>query len=152
MGTVAPSADLIARMESQLEEVEALVVRMEPAGARWEAEARPASGEELAGLVDRPGGFLVEHLDEEEHAILPPAPRHLIDAEWSGLSKAGVAKMRRSELPTMFGMFLGARSPRSARTLWATAVGVCTERSSAMDAPDQGASGPRTWTIGALST
>lgn len=113
----APSADLIARMEAQHEQVESLITQIEPALARWEIEARPAVAQEVASLVDRLGSALLEHLDEEERAILPLAARHLSQDEWNALGQAGVAKMTRAQLPIMFGMVMEDATPQERKEM-----------------------------------
>ncbi|WP_460305503.1 hemerythrin domain-containing protein [Actinocorallia aurea] len=107
----APSAELIARMEAQHGAVEALVTRIEPPLARWEAEARPAVGEEVAALLHRLDTAVLEHLDEEERAVLPLAARCMSQEEWAAVGQAGVAKMTKAELPIMFGMVLEDATP-----------------------------------------
>ncbi|GAA3221565.1 hypothetical protein GCM10010468_46760 [Actinocorallia longicatena] len=107
----APSAALIARMEDQHGEVGSLISQIETALGRWEAESRPAAGEELAALTDRLAAVLVEHLDEEERVILPLAARCLSREEWEALGQAGVAKMTKAQLPIMFGMIMEDATP-----------------------------------------
>lgn len=102
----APSAELVRRMQDQHAAVEHAIGRIDAALGRWEAEARPAVGAELAELVDGLREDLLVHLDEEEHAVLPLAARHLDQAEWAAIGQAGVAKMTRAQLPLMFGMVM----------------------------------------------
>jgi hemerythrin-like domain-containing protein len=113
----SPSADLIARMEAQHGVVDSLITQIEPALARWEVEARPAVGEELATLLERLATALFEHLDEEERAILPLAARHLSQEEWAALGQAGVAKMTTAQLPIMFGMVIEDATPEERKEM-----------------------------------
>jgi iron-sulfur cluster repair protein YtfE (RIC family) len=107
----APSADLVHRMEAQHHRVEELIAHLEAALPRWEAEARPAVGEELAGTFDALRVALLEHLDEEERHILPLAERHITPQEWAGLGEHGMAKIKKSELPILFGSILEEATP-----------------------------------------
>ncbi|ROO86605.1 hemerythrin HHE cation binding domain-containing protein [Actinocorallia herbida] len=113
----APSAELIGRMEAQHGEAESLITRIEPALARWEAEARPAAGEEVAVLMGELATTLLAHLDEEERSVLPLAARCLTQEEWASIGQAGVAKMTKAELPIMFGMVMEDATPEERRAL-----------------------------------
>lgn len=107
----APSADLIRRMEQQHHRVECLVDRLPDALHRWEAEARPAVGEEVAASLDELRTTLVEHLDDEEIHILPLAAQHLTPTEWAALGQHGTSEMNRADLPILFGMVLEDATP-----------------------------------------
>jgi len=106
-----PAADLVARMQAQHSEIEALLPQLTTALQRWEAEARPAVANEAAGLVDRLHELAVEHLDDEEREILPVAALAITPEEWAAVGKAGVAKMSRTELPIMFGCLMEDATP-----------------------------------------
>jgi hemerythrin-like domain-containing protein len=106
-----PDADLVHRMEAQHEQVEHLTGLLGPALDRWEVEARPAVGEEVASTVDALRTVLLEHLDEEERAILPLAERHVTQAEWSRLGEHGKGQMALPDLPLLFGSLLEECSP-----------------------------------------
>jgi hemerythrin-like domain-containing protein len=99
----ARSADIVSRMEAEHAAIDELIERLATVLGRWEAEARPAVGEEVAGLVERLGGLVIEHLDIEERSIIPLAAATITPQEWALVGKAGVAKMTRAELPLMFG-------------------------------------------------
>jgi hypothetical protein len=98
-------------MEAQHEQVEDLTGRLGPALDRWEVEARPAVGEEVASLVEALRAVLVEHLAEEEREILPLAQRHVTQAEWSQLGEHGKGQMALRDLPLLFGSLLEECSP-----------------------------------------
>ncbi len=102
----APSADLIHRMEEQHHRVEDVMVRLPGALDRWETEARPAVGEEVASTIDQLREALIEHLDDEERYILPLAARHLTQIEWAALGQHGTSEMDKADLPILFGMVL----------------------------------------------
>ena len=106
-----PEADLIYRMEAQHHRVEVAVERLGPALDRWEVEARPAVTEEVASGFDDLRAGLLEHLDDEEQEILPLAARHITPEEWAQLGEAGVKKMRKKDLPIMFGAVTEEATP-----------------------------------------
>jgi hypothetical protein len=113
----APSADLIHRMEVQHHRVEELIAQLNQALPRWEAEARPAVTEEVASTFDALRFALLEHLDEEERHILPLAERHISPQEWAGLGEHGMAKVKKSELPILFGAMLEEATPDERRMM-----------------------------------
>lgn len=106
-----PDADLVHRMEAQHEQVEHLTGLLGPALDRWEVEARPAVGEEVASTVDALRTVLLEHLAEEEREILPLAERHVTQAEWSRLGEHGKGQVAVRDLPLLFGSLLEECSP-----------------------------------------
>ncbi len=116
----APSAEVIHRMESQHGRVNELVGRLEPAVTRWQAEARPAEGEELAATFDELRLGLVEHLDDEEREILPIAARSMSTQEWAAIGQHSAAEMAPSERPLMFGMILEEATPDERASMLAT--------------------------------
>ena len=61
-----PETALVERMEAQHEQVHEHLDRLAPALDRWEAEARPAVSDEVAGIVESLTQVLLEHLAEEE--------------------------------------------------------------------------------------
>ena len=107
----APDAALIHRMEAQHERVAAAIDRIEPALARWEAEARPAVTEEVAAAFDTMRVALLEHLDDEERHILPLAARHVTQAEWNELGEHGAGQTRKKLLPILFGAVAEEATP-----------------------------------------
>ena len=113
----APSAELIHRMESQHHRVEELTGELSESLTRWEAEARPAVGEEVAATFDALRIALLEHLDDEDRHILPLAARHVTQEEWDGLGQHGMAKVDKSQLPILFGCLLEEASPQERREM-----------------------------------
>ena len=113
----APELALVERMEAQHEQVHEHLERLGPALDRWQAEARPAVTEEVAGIVESLAAVLWVHLDEEEREILPLAARHISPEEWSQLGDHGIAAMSRSELPLLFGAVLEEATPEEAAHL-----------------------------------
>ena len=112
-----PSADLIHRMETQHHRVEELIAELGEALPRWEAEARPAVTEEVGSTFDALRVALLEHLDDEERQILPLAERHITPQEWAGLGEHGMAKVKKSELPLLFGAILEEAAPEERKLM-----------------------------------
>ena len=106
-----PDAAVVHRMEAQHEQVDLLLGRLGPALDRWEVEARPAVGEEVAGTVDALRTVLLVHLDEEEREILPLAERHVTQAEWSRLGEHGKGQVALRDMVLLFGSLLEECSP-----------------------------------------
>jgi iron-sulfur cluster repair protein YtfE (RIC family) len=114
-----PDTALVKRMEAQHERVHHALEALGPALERWETEARPAVSEEVAGDVEALCEALFEHLAEEERSILPIAARHVTQAEWDELGERGIAEMKKSEVPILFGMILEEATPQEAAEMLA---------------------------------
>jgi iron-sulfur cluster repair protein YtfE (RIC family) len=112
-----PDAALVQRMEAQHERVELHTERLRTALQRWRVEARPAVTEEVASTLDALRDALLEHLGEEEREILPLAARHVTQAEWDQLGQHGLGRMKKAELPLMFGMVLEEATPEETAEL-----------------------------------
>jgi hemerythrin-like domain-containing protein len=97
-------APIVHLMEAQHARVGALLEQIERLRAHWGSTARTAEAEELAGLLDELYVALLEHLEAEEQRLLPIAARTVSQAEWNELGEAGVKKLRKRELPLVFGM------------------------------------------------
>ncbi|WP_433162896.1 hemerythrin domain-containing protein [Kribbella sp. CA-247076] len=97
-------APIVHLMEAQHERVGALLTEIEQLRPQWRATARPADTDELARLLDELYVSLVEHLEAEEERLLPIAARTVTEAEWNQLGEAGVAKLRKQEMPLVLGM------------------------------------------------
>ena len=106
-----PDTELVHRMETQHERVDSAVEKLGPAIDRWEVEARPAVTEEVASGFDELRAALLEHLEEEEQNILPLAARHMTQEEWAQLGEAGVKKMKKAQIPIMFGAVMEEATP-----------------------------------------
>ncbi len=114
-----PDAELVERMEAQHAAVASGIERLGPALERWEAEARPAVGEEVATAVEEMARALLEHLDEEERHILPIAARHVTQAEWDQLGEHVLAALSRKELPVLMGAIAEEATPEEQAHLMA---------------------------------
>lgn len=114
-----PDAELVHRMQGQHERVELHTERLRSMLPRWQTEARPAVGAELAATVDALRAELLAHLDEEERHVLPLAAAHVSQQEWDELGEHDIAKMSRSQLPLLFGMILEEADPEETAALYA---------------------------------
>nr|WP_300048641.1 hemerythrin domain-containing protein [uncultured Nocardioides sp.] len=115
----APSTGLVETMQAQHEAVEGHMEHVEPLLRAWESSPTTARGAELADLLDRLAGALVEHLDLEEREILPLAERHVTVAEWNSLGEQGVDEMDQKQLPIIFGAILEECTPEERRAMLA---------------------------------
>lgn len=115
----APEAALIARMEAQHDRVAHHIELLTPALTRWQAEARAAVTEEVAGLFDALEAALLEHLRDEEQHILPIAARHVSQREWDQLGEHAGTAMSPADRPVLLGMILEEATAEEARTLTA---------------------------------
>ncbi|AQZ62701.1 unnamed protein product [[Actinomadura] parvosata subsp. kistnae] len=101
-------ADVVLRMQAQHERVAVTLARLDAAVAAWEAAA---GGDErdtvVAALCDH-RAVLLEHLDDEEAALLPLAARYLTEREWACLGERLVAGLAG---PALFGAVLEEASP-----------------------------------------
>ena len=114
-----PSADLVTRMQEQHHRVELALERLDPILLRWEREARPAVGEELASALEELRAGLCEHLDEEETHVLPLAARHLTQREWDHIGEHGLSRMSKRQLPLLAGMILEDATPEERAAMYA---------------------------------
>ena len=115
----APSTGLVETMQAQHEAVEGLMDGVEPLLQAWETSPTTTRGAELATLLERLAGALVEHLDLEEREILPLAERHVTVAEWNSLGEQGIDEMDRKQLPIIFGAILEECTPEERRAMLA---------------------------------
>jgi len=82
-------SELIHRMESQHEELSALLDRAETLLPEWTVDATTAAGAALADVLEQASTVLDVHLAEEEIEILPLVSEYLTAAEWTALGKRG---------------------------------------------------------------
>lgn len=99
--TLAP---LVSLMQTQHEEVAALLDDAEPRTRRWRASASAADGAELAVVLDRLAHALAEHLETEETRLLPIMAEHLTAEEWERFTEAGMGSIPKRLLVLGFGM------------------------------------------------
>jgi hemerythrin-like domain-containing protein len=108
-------ADIVLRMEAQHERVASTLARAGTALAAWEASAaEPARDDLVAALTDH-RAVLLEHLDDEESALLPLAARHLSVAEWAAQGEHFLQHTPKASLLVFLGAVLEDADPRERR-------------------------------------
>ncbi|MDM7830791.1 hemerythrin domain-containing protein [Cellulomonas edaphi] len=73
---------------------------------RWESAADVAERESVAGALDAIRDTLLEHLGQEETAILPTAATVMTQREWGALHEHGMAAVPRDRLLLQLGWIL----------------------------------------------
>ncbi|MEU6862276.1 hemerythrin domain-containing protein [Streptomyces sp. NPDC046876] len=124
-------ADVVLRMEAQHDRVAATLAAADAALPAWEAAAGEAARDTLTALLADHRAVLLEHLDEEEAALLPLAARYLTAAEWNRMGEDFAAHVPKPKLLHYLGMALEdadrterrallAALPPPVRLLWHT--------------------------------
>ena len=98
-------APIVHLMESQHEQVDALIQEIRSVLPTFRATADAQSRDRLADLFDTLHGHLIEHLDAEEDRLLPIAARTLTQAEWDEMGEAGRKGTPRKEMALTLGMY-----------------------------------------------
>jgi len=101
-GELAP---IVRLMESQHEQVDALLAEIGDRLPHWATTADAAGRDRLADLFERLHTHLAEHLDAEEQRLLPIAAQAVTQEEWDELGERGRSHTRRSEMSLTLGMF-----------------------------------------------
>ncbi|MGR6918979.1 hemerythrin domain-containing protein [[Actinomadura] parvosata] len=101
-------ADVVLRTQARHERVAATLARLDAAVAAWEAAAGGDERDTLVAVLCDHRAVLLEHLDDEEAALLPLAARHLTEREWARLGERLVDGLAR---PALFGAVLEEASP-----------------------------------------
>jgi hemerythrin-like domain-containing protein len=86
----APDSAPPARMEAQHERIDTGLTAIAAELPDWQSTAAPAPRERLATLLDEHVTVLLEHLDDEEHSLLPLVAAHLTPAEWARVGAHGM--------------------------------------------------------------
>jgi hypothetical protein len=122
-------ADLVLRMEAQHERIAATLLRIDALLPAWEATAGQAERDRLVAALTEHRAVLIEHLDDEETALLPLAAKHISVAEWQSLGEHFLQHTPKTKLLAFLGiiledadeaeraMVLGGM-PRPARFIW----------------------------------
>ncbi|MEV0318465.1 hemerythrin domain-containing protein [Streptomyces sp. NPDC050658] len=110
-------ADVVLRMEVQHERVAATTARLDAAVPAWEATAGADERDTLVAVLADHRAVLLEHLDDEESALLPLAAEHLTEKEWASLGDHMVASTPKLTLLTLFGLVLEDADPAERATL-----------------------------------
>ena len=84
-------ADIVLRMEAQHERVASTLTRLDAAVPAWEATAGTDERDTLVAALADHRAVLLEHLDDEETALLPLAAEHITEKEWASLGDHMVA-------------------------------------------------------------
>ena len=100
----ADVAPVVSLMEEQHHRIHAANDRVGEHLATWRRGASGEAREALATSLEKVDAALVEHLAAEEEHLLPIAAKALTPAEWEQLGEEGMAGLRKSQLPLVFGM------------------------------------------------
>lgn len=114
-------APIVHLMEQQHAGVDAAITGIADVRRVFRAAALPADRDHLAGLLDDLHAALVEHLEAEEHHLLPIAARTMTQAEWDAMGTAGKAGTPRGRAALVFGMFAYEGDPEVVRGMLADA-------------------------------
>lgn len=113
--------DVVSLLESQHEEIAALLVETAQLLALWRAQPATDSGERLADCLERLGSLLTEHLGIEEKDVLPIVPEYVTAKEWHELGDHAIKALPKSKLPTVFGMLASYADPDVVKLMLSTA-------------------------------
>jgi len=91
-------------MEEQHHRIHAANDRVGEDLANWRHGASAEARDALADSLEEVDAALIEHLSAEEEQLLPIAAANLTPAEWEQLGEEGMAGLRKSQLPLVFGM------------------------------------------------
>nr|WP_255456790.1 MULTISPECIES: hemerythrin domain-containing protein [unclassified Mycolicibacterium] len=83
--------DLMDRMNAEHAQVDDTVAAVSAELPAWAATAYPPAGEKMAARIEAMMPTLIDHLDEEEHNLLPVAAVTLTQSEWDALGKHGMS-------------------------------------------------------------
>jgi hemerythrin-like domain-containing protein len=95
-------SELIHQMESQHEQLSALLDRAEELLSEWTVDAKTAAGTALADVLEQASTLLDVHLAEEETEILPLVSEYLTPAEWAALGKRGQESLPKNSKAFVF--------------------------------------------------
>jgi len=111
----ADIAPVVTLMEEQHHRIHAANDRVGEDLASWRQGASVSARDALAASLEEVDAALVEHLRAEAEQLLPIAAANLTPAEWEQLGEEGMAGLRKSRLPLVFGMLQSRATPRSSR-------------------------------------
>lgn len=84
---------LIDRMQTQHEEIDAVIRRVDAELSEWEHQGGAETTDLLVEGLLRLSELLTEHLRLEEDSVLPMVARTLTPSQWDELGKRGIAAM-----------------------------------------------------------
>ncbi|MDN3029662.1 hemerythrin domain-containing protein [Streptomyces sp. S.PB5] len=111
----------VALLESQHEEIAALLAESAQRLAIWREQPSAESGEPLADSLERLGGLLTEHLGIEEKDVLPLVPDHVTEKEWHELGDHAINALPKNRLPVVFGMLASLADPEVVKLMLSSA-------------------------------
>jgi hemerythrin-like domain-containing protein len=122
-------ADLVLRMEAQHERIAATLLQIDALLPGWQATAGQAERDRLVAALTEHRAVLIEHLDDEETALLPLAAKHISVAEWQSLGEHFMQHTPKTKLLAFLGIILEDADeaeqamvlgglPRPAQVLW----------------------------------
>jgi hemerythrin-like domain-containing protein len=122
-------AALVRRMQRQHDHVTDTLAGVLRALSAWQASASAECRDLLVSMLSAHRQVLIEHLDDEEHHLLPLAARYLTSPEWAALGEHFVATTPKTQLFLFLGAVLEeatsheratllAAMPRVARLAW----------------------------------
>ena len=102
---------LTGRMTGQHERVGRVLGQVGEELRRWAHDAGPISRKQLAADLDELCAALREHLDDEEHLVLPIVGRTLTLRQWKAVAKRGMRSLPTSRRLIMLGHILEDADP-----------------------------------------
>ncbi|MGW5573327.1 hemerythrin domain-containing protein [Nocardia thailandica] len=106
LSRVDPGAEVILRMQAQHQRVDATLTKLDAAAAAWETTAGADERDTLVAFLVDHRAVLLEHLDDEEAALLPLAAEYITESEWASLGEHLVANTPKRTLLTLLGLVL----------------------------------------------
>lgn len=113
--------DTVNLLESQHEEIAALLTESAQRLAVWRQQPSKESGERIADSLERLGGLLTEHLGIEEKDVLPIVPEYVTAKEWHELGDHAINQLPKNKLPIVFGLLASLADPEVVKLMLSTA-------------------------------
>jgi hypothetical protein len=108
----------LGRMRAAHEEIAELLSVVEAAVPAWRVGAAAADRDRVADATQRVLDALLEHLGDEEAAILPVAATTITQREWAELGKRGRAASPKGRIFEQLGMVLEGTDPQYRDVVW----------------------------------
>ncbi|MGV9935179.1 hemerythrin domain-containing protein [Streptomyces olivaceoviridis] len=108
-------------LESQHDEIAALLNESATQLAEWREQPTQESGERFATTLERLGALLTEHLGIEEKDVLPIVPEYVTAKEWHELGDHAINALPKSKLPIVFGMLASLADDEVVKLMLSTA-------------------------------
>jgi hypothetical protein len=105
------AAPVVAAMESQHKELDAVLAEVTAGLAGWRETADPEHGAAVADAAGRLSRLLNEHLTEEEERALPLMEKYITEAEWNQGVEEGVAAADQEQATLFLGMMMYEGDP-----------------------------------------